>query len=110
MSLVDIIALYILGLAAVNSLLLLWFYSPLKTTISEIFLKKTLMPHEFDDWLFIKNQFLGKLLSCWICCSFWLSLIVGLFIQLFYGFLFTFCVITFLTYPSFCYLYKKIID
>lgn len=101
---------YILGLLVVNSLLLLWFFSPLKTTISEIFLKKTLMPFEFDDWLYLRNKFFGELLSCWVCCSFWLSLMVGGFFVIFFGYFWYYPILTFLTYPSLCYLYKKAIS
>lgn len=102
------VQIYLLGLLTVNSLLLLWFYSPLKTTISEIFLKKTLMPHEFDDWLFIKNKILGKLLSCWICCSFWLSLFVGFIAQVIFILPCYYFLITFFTYPCLCYIFKRI--
>jgi len=104
------IILYILGLLGVNSILLLWFMSPLKTTLSELLLGKTLMPYEFDDWLFIKNKFLGKLLSCWICCSFWLSLLVGLFSVILFGGVWYYPLITFFTYPSVCYIFKRLVS
>jgi hypothetical protein len=100
---------YILGLLTVFSLLVLWFFSPLKTTLSEIFLGKMLMPHEFDDWLFIKNKWLGELLSCWICCSFWCSLFVGFVITITTGQIWYFPLITFFTYPGLCYIFKSII-
>jgi hypothetical protein len=104
------ITVYLLGLLAVNSILLLWFMSPLKTTLSELFLHKILMPHEFDDWLFVKNKFLGELLSCWICCSFWLSLLVGIVCVVLFGSAWYYPIITFFTYPCLCYLYKRLIS
>lgn len=106
------VLIFLLGLLTVNSLLVLWFFSPLKTTISEIFLKQTLMPYEFDDRLYFKNKFLGKLSSCWICCSFWLSLLVGtVFSIIFSSYLIIngFALIAFFSYPSVCYLFYRIV-
>lgn len=100
---------YILGLLVVNSLLLLWFFSPLKITLGEIFFKKTLMPDQFDDLLFIKNKILGKLLSCHICLSFWLSLFVGAVFAVLFVLPWFWPLMTFFTYPGICYLYLKII-
>ena len=100
---------FILGLLTVNSLLLLWFFSPIKTTISEIFLKKMLMPLEFDDYVFTKNKVLGKLVSCWICCSFWLSLAVGIFFTIAFNLPVYWPLITYFCYPCLCYLFNVII-
>lgn len=97
--------IYIIGLLNVLSFLTLWFFSPLKTTISEIFLNKILMPHEFDDYVFSKNKYLGKLLSCWICMSFWLSLFTGLMYSTILGMPFYWGILCFSTYPSICYLF-----
>jgi hypothetical protein len=105
--------LYFVGLLTVLSLLVLWFYSPLKTTISEMFLGKTLMPHEFDDWLYFKNKWAGKLATCWICCSFWLSLVVGTIITILFSSVIIFngfALITFFTYPAIAFLYYKIVN
>jgi len=92
---------YFIGLTATLSLLTLWFASPLKLTLGKILFKKDLnFLDEFDDILFLKNHFLGKLLSCWICCSFWLSLIVGLILGI--------PVTAFFSYPCFAYAYYKL--
>lgn len=99
------LAYYILGLLTVLSLLTLWFFSPLKTTLSEIFLGKILMPYEFDDYLFAKNKYIGKLLSCWICMSFWLSLIVGFVYSIIFNLTILWGMFCFFTYPSICYLF-----
>lgn len=101
--------IFFTGLLIVNSMLLLWFFSPLKITLSEIFLKKTLMPLEFDDYIYSKNKWLGKLLSCNICMSFWLSLAVGIFFMVFFYMPYYWPFLTFFTYPSICYLYLKLI-
>lgn len=105
----DTIVIYTLGVFIVNSLLLLWFFSPFKTTISEIFLKKSLMPLEFDDFVYNKNKVIGKLISCWICCSFWLSLIVGIAFSYIFSLPLLFCLITFFSYPSLCYIFYSFI-
>jgi hypothetical protein len=101
----NLLIYFILGNLIVNSLLLLWFFSPFKTTLSEIFLGKFLMPLEFDDYVFSKNKVLGKLVSCWICCSFWLSLLVGYIISIIFNLTIFWCVVTFLCYPAICYLF-----
>lgn len=101
---------YIAGCLAVCSLLLLWFISPLKITLAKIFFKKDiLMPEEFDDILFLKNKLLGKLTACWICLSFWLSLLIGCFITVLSDCAWYTPLVTFLTYPSIAYLFKQVI-
>jgi len=101
--------LFLLGLLNVNSLLTLWFFSPIKNTIGKIFFKKDLSPMQFDDYLFVKNKILGELTSCWICCSFWLSLLVGAA----YTFIFSLSplwpLLTFLSYPCISYLFYIIV-
>jgi hypothetical protein len=100
--------IYILGLLIVNSLLLLWFFSPLKTTLGKILFKKYLLPDEFDDLVSLKSPFLGQLFSCFICCSFWLSLIIGLIATLIFNFLWVYPFVTFFTYPGICFVFYKI--
>lgn len=103
MTVVDFLA----GAFAVCSVLLLWFGSPLKITLGSLFFKKTFIVNaEFDDYLFIKNRFLGKLLSCWICLSFWLSFGVGIIFVLGFNAPIVTPVLTFFVYPSLCYLFK----
>jgi hypothetical protein len=100
---------YIFGLLTVNSLLLLWFFSPLKTTIGEIFFKKILMPDEFDDVIFNYNKIIGKLISCWICLSFWLSLVIGIILGIITNVGWHWGVVCFFSYPSVCYVFYKFI-
>jgi hypothetical protein len=96
---------YLTGLLILNSWLLLWFFSPLKSSIGYFILKKEVTNLDFDDYLFIKNKFLSKLLSCWICLSFWSSLVIG--------FLLTFNVLwallCFFTYPGLAYIFYSFI-
>lgn len=101
--------IYILGLLTVTSILVLWFFSPLKVTLGEIIFKKILMPDEFDDLVYSKNRILGKLLTCWICMSFWISLIVGSLLSLILQLPLYWGIICFLTYPCICYLYYSLI-
>lgn len=104
------IIFYILGLLSVCSFLMLWFVSPLKITLAKLFFSTDITDiKNFDDLLYIKSKFLSKLLSCWICCSFWSSLIVGLVL----GYIcsnFYFPLVTFCTYPSLAYIFKRVID
>ena len=97
------------GALAVCSVLLLWFGSPLKISLGKLFFKENFLTHaEFDDYLFIKNRLLGKLLSCWICLSFWLSLAIGVFFVLVCGAHLYTPILTFFIYPSICYVFKII--
>lgn len=105
----NLILIYFLGLFIVNSLLLLWFFSPLKITLSELFLGKSLMPMEFDDFVYSKSKFIGKLTTCWICCSFWLSLLIGILTLFIFDLTLFWPLITFLSYPSLCYIFYTFI-
>ena len=96
---------YILGLLFVLSLLILWFFSPLKTSLGKILFKKVLMPHEFDDYISLKSQNLGILISCWVCCSFWLSLLIGIIFMFVSNLPWYYPLVTYLSYPGICYLY-----
>lgn len=100
---------YILGLLIVLSLLVLWFFSPLKTSLSKIFFNKFLMPHEFDDYVSLKNQNLGTLISCWVCCSFWLSLLIGILFTFISNLPWYYPLITYFSYPGICYFYYTIV-
>lgn len=101
---------YLAGALTVCSILLLWFVSPLKITLAKIFFKKDIINlDEFDDFLFLKNKILGKLTACWICLSFWLSLLVGIAIVVLFGGAYYTPIITFLTYPAIAYIFKTII-
>jgi hypothetical protein len=105
----NLLLIFGFGLLAVNSLLLLWFFSPLKISLGKILFKKVLMPHEFDDYISLKNNWLGELIACWICCSFWLSLIIGFVLMVMFSLPLYWPILTFLGYPCLCYLfYKKI--
>lgn len=104
------IILYFLGLFSVCSFLLLWFISPLKITLAKLFFNTDISDiKNFDDLLYLKSKFLSKLLSCWICCSFWASLAVGMLFGCISGSL-LYPIITFCTYPCLAYLFKRIID
>ncbi len=103
---------YIAGYLIVQTILLIWFYSPLRITIGQLFLDKNMyMTDQFETYMLTLNPFLGKLLSCYICFSFWVSLIVGCVGSLLlYDTMAVIPCITALTYPCICYLYKSIVD
>ena len=104
------IELYIIGLLIINSILILWFYSPLTTSISSlIFNKKEIYTFDsFIDFLVIKNIFLGKLLSCWICLSFWLSFIIGILFTIIFNLPIWYPLLTYFTYPAILFLIKQL--
>lgn len=101
---------YLSGLLVVNSLLILWFYSPLSSSIGKYFLKndKIYTLDNLIDFISYKSQFLGTLLSCWICLSFWLSLFVGAILMILFQLPFYFPILTYFTYPAILYLVKQL--
>lgn len=100
---------FIIGLLIVNSLLLLWFFSTFKNTLGKILFKRDLTPVQFDDIVFLKSKLLGGLTGCWICCSFWLSFIIGIAMLIGFNMPIYWPIMTFLSYPCFCYLFYKAI-
>lgn len=106
------IADFILGYLIVQTILVIWFYSPLRITIGQLFFdKKIYTTDQFETYVLTINLNLGKLLSCYVCFSFWTSLITGCIGAIFvYNMQFIVPVITCLTYPAICYLYKSIVD
>jgi len=97
------------GALAVCSTLLLWFVSPLKITLGKIFFKQNFITlDQFDTFVIIKYPLLSKLLSCWICLSFWLSLAVGVIFVLFFNASIITPLITFFVYPSICFVFKQL--
>lgn len=103
---------YIFGYLIVQTILVIWFYSPLRISIGQLFFDKNMyMTDHFETHVLALNPLLGKLLSCYICFSFWTSLFIGSVGSFFlYGMNFVIPIITALTYPSLCYLYKSIVE
>jgi len=102
---------YAKGLLTTWTVLLIWFYSPLKVTLGQLFIHKNLYSNDqVETAIMIRNKWLGKLASCYICFSFWTSLLVGLFLKFENNLSWKFIFLTWFTYPSLCYLYKSIID
>lgn len=100
---------FVAGLLFLCSTLLLWFVSPLKITLAKIFFKKDiLLPTDFDDIVSIKAPLVGKLIGCWICTSFWISLALGCLFVVMGQPLHT-PLVTFLGYPGLAYIFKTII-
>jgi hypothetical protein len=101
---------YIACFLTVNSLLILWFYSPLSSTIGNFLFQKSdiYSLDMFLDILCLKVPILAKLLSCWICMSFWLSLITGFVYMLIFNLNWGFPILSFFTFPSILYLLKQL--
>lgn len=102
---------YVIGLGILTTSLLIWFYSPLRTTIGQIVFDKNIFSNDqFETALLIKSPFLGKLLGCYICLSFWLSLLIGIGCFLYFKTPLSFIPLVWFTYPGLAYIYKAIID
>ena len=63
----------------VQTLVLVWFFSPLKGSLISIITKNNSFSNDdFDLYLMSINKYLGKLLSCTFCFTFWSSIICSL--------------------------------
>jgi len=102
---------YLTGLGVTLTGLLIWFYSPIKVTLGQwIFGKVINTSDDFDVAVMFKTPILGKLQSCFICSSFWLSLAIGVSFYYLFDLGFKFIFLAWFTYPGIAYLYKKFID
>jgi len=101
---------FLLGLLATNSILLLWFYSPLKISLAKLLFKEVILDNDsFDDLVNLKfGEKLATLSGCYICMSFWSSLLIGIVIA-FISNCWLMPLITFFCYPPLCYFVKKYI-
>ena len=100
---------YLFGLGTVITILVIWFFSPFKTSIGQIFNQEFVTQDEFDIWLLTKNTKLGILAGCWICFSFWTSVAVSTLLTLINDLPCTFVPVATFTYPAIAYLYKSIV-
>ncbi len=103
---------YIFGYLIVQTILVIWFYSPLRISLGQLLIDKNIyMTDHFETYMLTLNPFLGKLLSCYICFSFWTSFIIGCIGSFFlYDKEIIIPLATALTYPCICYFYKSIVD
>jgi hypothetical protein len=102
---------FLLGFFALNSILLLWFYSPLKLSLAKIIFKEDIFEHDkFEELILIRwrSLNLATLSSCYICFSFWTSLIIGFILMFLFNLPWYTPIVTFLCYPSLAYAFKKI--
>ncbi len=106
-----IIDLYALGFLNTCTALLIWFYSPLKVTIGQLLFDKDMyLNDQFDTLMLFKNKCLGKLVSCYICCSFWTSIAVGIAYCMVFNLSYLYRVLTASTYPALAYIFKGIVN
>lgn len=105
------ILFYILGLLAVWNILVIWFYSPMRITIGQLLFSKDLYTFDqFETYIMSKNIWIGKLLSCFICFSFWTSLLLGICFYFIFSLPLFFPLLTCLTYPGICFFVKSFIE
>jgi hypothetical protein len=101
---------HVISLLITNALLILWFYSPLSNTIGKIFLKRNdiYVLDNLIDTISLKSDYLGMLLSCWICLSFWLSLIVGSILMAIFTLPLEFPILCFFCNPPILFIIKQL--
>jgi hypothetical protein len=102
---------YILGYLITQTLCVIWFFSPFRGSLGYLFLSKQIKsPEDFETLILFKSPIMGKLLSCYICFSFWCSLFVGIILCCITSLPLIFALLAPLTYPCICYLYKQIVS
>jgi len=101
---------YATGLLITLTILLIWFYSPFKSTIGGFLSPQIYLNEQFDTYLLVRNKWIGKLASCYICFSFWTSLIVGFITSIVFNYSILYSLLTAFTYPAIAYLYKALVD
>lgn len=107
----NILFLYLLGYLLVQTICVMWFYSPFRISLGQILFDKDLKDYdEFETHILIRSAFFGKLLSCYFCFSFWTSMSVGILGTVLFSLSVFTPFLTGFTYPAICFLYKKIID
>ncbi|NBO98992.1 MAG: hypothetical protein EBU90_02520 [Proteobacteria bacterium] len=105
------IVFYLTGLGVTLTALTIWFFGPLKATLGQIFFDKNIYTNDqFETAMLVKYPLLGKLLSCYVCCSFWLSFLIGVGLLLIFNLPCYFPFLTWFTYPCIAYLYKSLVD
>lgn len=98
---------YILGYLVTQTILVIWFFSILKITLGRLIFNKEINSLEdFDTALLIRCRILGKLSACYVCCSFWVSILIG-GLSCILGYPWYTFLLTGLTYPTVAYLYYK---
>ena len=106
----DILNLFIIwsiGLLNASSILQLWFFSPLKTTLGQLIWKdKVISDSEFDDRLAIISDKLSMLSTCYTCFSFWTSLLIGAIYCLIFKLNLGWPFLCFFSYPPLIWLIK----
>jgi hypothetical protein len=95
----------------VQTICVIWFYSPFRISIGQLLFDRQIDDYDkFELYVMMKSPLIGKLLSCYICFSFWTSLIVGGISVFTVGTPYWYPFFCGLTLPSLCYLYKSIIN
>ncbi len=102
---------YIVGLLIVQTICMIWFYSPIRITLGQIFFNSRITStEEFETYMLLKSMLFGKLLSCYICFSFWTSLFTGITFFILFFLPVWWVLLCPLTYPSLCFIYKLVTD
>ena len=104
-----LLILYFLGYLTVQTILVIWFYSPFRISLGQVLFDREMFTFDqFETHLLIRSAILGKLLSCYICFSFWISLLIGVFLTAIGVVPLYFPAVTAMTYPAICYLYHSL--
>ena len=99
---------YFISFLIVQTILLIWFESPMKLSLGKFMFNKTFFDgKEFDIHIMFLNSTLGKLISCEICLSVWISLIVSIISGVFTSTPILFPIICTGTFPILSYVFRK---
>lgn len=105
----ELLLIYILGFLVTFNLYTLWYYSLLRVTIGRWFWEDIDTKEDFDTKILVRApHFIAGALTCKPCTAFWLSLLVGIGLCCyFYLDIFTYPILTALTWPALIYRLDK---
>ena len=111
----DLILPYIVGFLVAQGLSTIWFFSgfPIKLFSVLGLLKKTdevYTQDEWEVWIMDKSEFFGELLTCSVCLSFWLGLIVSAAISYNLNLTYWYIVVSSLSWPFLMYSSYKLLN
>jgi hypothetical protein len=111
----ELILPYVVGFLVAQGLATIWFFSgfPIKLFSLLGLLKKTDEVYTIDEWeiwLMNKSDFFGELLTCPVCLSFWIGVIVSSTTAYNLDLGYWFIIVSSLSWPFLMYSSYKVLD
>lgn len=102
----SVLIFYILGFFVASNIINTWYNTTIAEKILGLFINmnsKYASYSDFMDKIAEKNEFISELLSCQICFSHWISLIIGVIFYLIFDLPIIFAFVAMFSWPSLIY-------